>query len=105
MGTSDGIYLAYPILVPRLLPTSRDWPRGPSLRAPFSYKVVSLIVLGSARAVRHTIGLLEALWGQVRFHERDLRCISIAVTHGTRCVPLEVQEVILTDMLPPQLFI
>jgi len=65
MGTSEGICLTSPVLVPRLLPTSRDWPRGPLLRASLSREVVSLDVPGSAWAVPHTTGLLEAVWGQV----------------------------------------
>jgi len=83
----------------------RDWPRRPSLGASFCCEVVSLAVPGSAWAIPHTTDLLEAVWGQVRLHERVLGCIFVAVTHGARFVPLEVQAVILTDMQPSQLFV
>ena len=102
MGTSEGICLASPTLVPRLLPTSRGWPRGPSLRAQFSREVVSLAVPGSARIVPHTIGLLKVVWGRVRLREGDMGCIFVVVTHGTQHVPVKVQAVVLTDRLLPQ---
>jgi len=105
IGTSEGICLASPDLVPRLLPTSHGWPRGPSPRASSSYRRVSLIDPGSTQAAPHTTGLLGAVWGWVQLHERDPGYTFVAVTHRTHCVPSEAQVVIQTDMPPPQPFL
>jgi len=94
IGTSEGIYLTSPALIPRLLPTSHGWPRGPSPKAPSSYEGVSLADPGSAQAVPHTTGFPGVVLA--RLHKRDLGCTSVAVTHGINCVPLEVQAIVLT---------
>ena len=105
MKTSEGICLASLALVPRLLPKSRGWPRGASLRVPPSYEVISLADLGSAPATSHAIGLLEVVWDRARLHKRDLGYTSVAVTHGTHCAPSEAQAVVLADTLRPQSFV
>jgi len=105
IGTSEGICLASPDLVPRLLPTSHGWPRGPSPRAPSSYRGVSLVDPRSTQAAPHTTGRLGAVWGRAQLHERDPGYTSVAMTHGTHCVSSEAQVVIQTDTLPPQPFV
>ena len=104
-GTNEGICLASLALVPRFLPTSRSWPRGPLPRAPSSYEIVSLTDPVSAQAAHYTIGLLEAVWGRAQFHERDSGCTSITVTRGRHCAPSEVSVVVQNGTLLPQLFV
>ena len=84
------LYPASPVLVPRLLPISHSWPGGPSPRVPSSNEGVYLADLRSTQAVSHMKGLLGAIWGQARLHERGLGCTSIAVTHETCYIPWEL---------------
>ena len=101
---SDGICLASPAIVPRLLLTFRGWPRGPSLKAPFSYEVVSPFDPGFTQVVLHMVSLLKVVQGQARSHNRNLGRTSTAMTCEIHYVPSEAPVVVLIDMLLPQLF-
>ena len=58
-------------MVPKLLPTSHNLPRGLSLKAQFSYGVVSPSGPGFTQVVPRTTSLLEAARGRAQSHERD----------------------------------
>ena len=92
-------------MVPRLLSTSRDSPREPSLKTPFSYGVVSLFGPRFAQVVPYTTSLLEAVWGPTRLHEMDPGCTFVTVMRETYYAPSEALVVVLIDTLLPQLFV
>ena len=64
-GTNGGTGLAYLVLVPKLLPTSCDWPRGFLPEALLSYGVISPSDLEFERIAPHMTNLLEVAQGWV----------------------------------------